>query len=129
MTESRHSKKHCQISESSVRETEKGWTIQCRLSKENNEPRYLSVDKEGKVILIAEPDDGACWKLTRKDDRLTSFDAMLQASVGKFDGWYLGFSEEQGQVEKGNFKYNAYQVMMSEKSGPRTNLHIFIDGP
>jgi hypothetical protein len=112
-----------------LRETDKGWTIQGRLSREQNDPRYLSVDKEGKVTLVAEPGDGAYWKLTRKGDRMTSFDATLQASGGKFDGWYLGFSAEAEQIERSNRKYDSYRVKLSEKAGPRTTLNIFIDGP
>ena len=68
-------------------------------------------------------------KLTRKGDRLTSFDATVQASGGKFDGWHLGFADEVEQIEKGKFKYKSYRPQLSEKPGPRTNLHIFIDGP
>jgi hypothetical protein len=117
------------LNEWTLRETDKGWTIQSRLSRGENEPRYLGVDKEGKVTLVAEPKDGAYWKLTRKGDRMTSFDATLQALGGKFDGWYLGFSDEVEQIEKGKFKYDAYRVTLSKKPGPRTNLHIFIDGP
>jgi hypothetical protein len=112
-----------------LRETDKGWTIQGRLSREKPEPRFLSVDAEGKVTLVSELGDGAYWKLTRKGDRMNSFDATIQASGGKFDGRYLGFSDEVEQIEKGRFKYKAYRVTLSEKPGPRTNLYIFIDGP
>lgn len=112
-----------------LRETDKGWTIQGRLSRDKNEPRYLGVDEEGKVTLVTEGGDGAYWKLTRKGDRMTSFDAKLQASGGKFDGWHLGFSDEMEQIERGKSKYNSYRPKLSEKPGPRTNLHIFIDGP
>lgn len=112
-----------------LRETDKGWTIQGRLSREQIAPRYLSVDKEGKVTLVAEPSDGTHWKLTRKGNRMTSFDATLQASSGKFDGWYLGFADKQEEVQKGKFKYKAYRPLLFEKPGPRANLHIFIDGP
>jgi hypothetical protein len=112
-----------------LRETDKGWTIQSRLSREKPEPRYLGVDKEGKITLVAELGDGAYWTLTRQGDRMTSFDATLQALGGKVDGWYLGFSDEQEPIEKGNSKYKAYRPDLSEKPGPRTNLHIFIDGP
>ena len=112
-----------------LRETDKGWTIQGRLSREQNEPRFLGVDKEGKITLVAELGDGAFWKLTRTGDRTTSFDATLQASGGKFDGCYLGLSDEQQQVEKGKFKYDSYRATLTEKPNPRSNLHIFIDGP
>jgi hypothetical protein len=112
-----------------LRETGKGWTIQGRLSREKPEARYLSVDTEGKVTLVSELGDGAYWKMIRKGDRMTSFDGTLQASGGKFDGWYLDFSDKQEQIEKGRFKYEAYRVTLSEKPGPRTNLYIFIDGP
>lgn len=112
-----------------LRETDKGWTIQGRLSREKAEPRFLSVDREGNVTLVAELGDGAYWKLTRKGDRMTSFDATLQVSGGKFDGWYMSFSDEQQQIERDKFKYEAYRATLSEKPGPRTNLHIFIDGP
>ena len=112
-----------------LRETDKGWTIQGRLSREKPESRFLSVDAEGKVTLVSELGDGAYWKLTRKGDRMTSFDANIQASGGKFDGWYLDFSDKQEQIERGRFKYKAYRVTLSEKPGPRTNLNIFIDGP
>ncbi len=112
-----------------LRETDKGWTIQGRLSGEKPEARYLSVDKQGIVTLESELSEGAYWKLTRKGDRMTSFDATLQASGGKFDGWYLEIADKQEQIEKGKFKYESYRVMLSEKPGPRTNLHIFIDGP
>ena len=61
--------------------------------------------------------------------RPTNFDATIQASGGKFDGWYLGFSDKQEQIERGRFKYKAYRPDLSEKPGPRTNLYIFIDGP
>ena len=109
-------------------ETDKGWTIQGRLSKDTPGPRYLGVDKEGKVTLFAETGDGAYWKLIRKGNG-HSFDATLQASGGKFDGWFLGFSDKQEQIEKGRFKYKAYRSELSEKPGPRTKLYIFIDGP
>ena len=112
-----------------LRESDKGWTIRGRLSREKPEPRYLSVDAEGKITLVAEPGDGAYWKLTRKGDRMTSFDATLQASGGKFDGWHLGFSDEVEQIEKGRFKYKSYRPKLSKEPGARTSLHIFIDGP
>lgn len=112
-----------------LRKTDKGWTIQGRLSREKPELRFLGVDAEGKVTLVAELGDGAYWKLTRKGDQLTSFDATFQASGGKFDGWYLDFSDKPEQIEQGRFKYEAYRVMLSEKPGPRTKLYIFIDGP
>ncbi len=118
------------LTEWTLQETDKGWTIQGRLSQEKPEPRFLSVDKEGKVTLVAEPGDGAYWKLSRTGDRTRhSFDATLRTSGGKFDGWYLGFSDKQEQIEKGRFKYEAYWVTLSENPGPRTNLYIFIDGP
>jgi hypothetical protein len=112
-----------------LRETDKGWTIQGRLSRKKPELRFLGVDAEGKVTLVAELGDGAYWKLTRKGDRLNSFDATLQASGGKFDGWYLHFSDEPEQIEQDRFKYKAYRVKLSEKPGPRMNLYIYIDGP
>jgi hypothetical protein len=112
-----------------LRETDKGWTVQSRLSREEPESRYLSVDGEGKVTLVAEPGGGASWKLTRKGDRITSFNATIQASGGKCEGWYLDFSDKQEQIEREKFKYKAYRATLSEKPGPRTNLHIFIDGP
>jgi ribosomal protein L7/L12 len=112
-----------------LQESDKGWTIQGRLSREKNEVRLLGVDTAGKLTLLAKPDDGAYWKLTRKGNRSTSFDATLQASGGKFDAWYLGFSDEAEQVEKGKFKYKSYLPKLSKESGPRTKLHIFIDGP
>jgi len=111
-----------------LRETGKGWTIQGRLSREKPEPRYLSVDAEGMVTLVAELGDGAYWKLTRKGNG-HSFDATLQASGGKFDGWNLGFSDEVEQIERGRFKYKSYRPKLSKEPGPRTNLYIFIDGP
>jgi hypothetical protein len=111
-----------------LRETDKGWTIQGRLSQEKHEPRFLSVDKEGKVTLVAELGEGAYWKLTRKGTG-HSFDGTIQATGGKLDGWYLGFSDKQERIEKGRFKYEAYRVTLSEKPGPRTNLYIFVDGP
>ena len=46
-----------------LRETEKGWTIQDRLSREKPEVRFLGVDAEGKVTLVAEVGDGAYWRL------------------------------------------------------------------
>jgi len=111
-----------------LRETDKGWTIQGRLSEEKPEPRFLSVAAKGKVILVTEPGDGAYWKLTRKGDG-HSFDATIQVSGGKFDGWYFGFLDKQEQLERGKTKYESYRVRLSEKPGPRTNLFIFIDGP
>ena len=78
--------------------------------------------------MFAETGEGAYWKLTRKGNG-HSFDATLQASGGKFDNWYLGFSDAQEQIEKRNRKYNSYRVSLSEKIGPRSNLYIFIDGP
>jgi hypothetical protein len=111
-----------------LRETDKGWTIQGQSSGEKPEARFLSVDKQGKVTLVVEPGDGAYWKLSRKGTG-HSFDATLQASGGKFDAWYLGFSDTPERIEKGRFKYEAYRVTLSEKPGPRTNLYIFVDGP
>jgi hypothetical protein len=111
-----------------LRETNKGWTIQGQSSEEKPEPRFLSVNKEGKVTLVAEAGDRAYWKLTRKGTG-HSFDATLQVSGGKFNGWYLGFSDDQEWIKKGRFKYEAYRVTLSEKPGPRTHLYIFIDGP
>ncbi len=73
--------------------------------------------------------DGAYWKLTRTDDRINSFDAKIQASGEKSDGWYLGFSDQAEQVEEGTVKCQSYRAILAEKPGPRTNLHIFIDGP
>src|SRR5208337_2006703 len=51
-----------------LRETDKGWTIQGGLGLfgKKTDPRFLSVDKEGKVTLVAEPGDGVYWKLNRK---------------------------------------------------------------
>ncbi len=111
-----------------LRETDKGWTIQGRLSEEKPEPRFLNVDAKGKVTLVSELGDGAYWKLTRIGTG-HSFDATIQASGGKFDGRYLGFSDEQERIVKGRFKHEACRVTLSEKPGPRTNLYIFIDGP
>ena len=116
-------------SEWTLKETDRGWTIQGRLSHEKPEPRYLGIDKDGKVILLAQAGDGCYWKLTRKGDRMTSFDASIQASGGKFDGWHLGFSDQPEPIEKGQFKYQSYQPTLTQKPGPRTNLNIFIDGP
>ena len=115
------------LTEWTLRETDKGWTIQSRVAKEAAElGRYLSVDGEGKVTLVAEPRDGTYWTLTRKGDRLNSFDATIQVGAGKFKDWFLDFADQPEQLEKGR---KAYRVKLSEKSGPRTGLHIFIDGP
>jgi hypothetical protein len=51
-----------------LRETDKGWTIQGQSSGEKPEARSPSVDKEGKVTLVAEPGNEAYWKLSRKGD-------------------------------------------------------------
>ena len=51
-----------------LRETSSGWTIRERQS--SPQPRYLSVDKEGKVMLVSEPGEGAYWKLTPNVKRL-----------------------------------------------------------
>ena len=60
---------------------------------------------------------------------MTSFDATLQVSGGKLDGWYLGFSDKQEQIERSNRKYTSYHPKLSKEPGPRTKLYIFIDGP
>ena len=99
------------------------------MSKEKNEPHYLGVDQDGKVTLVLEPGDGAYWKLTRKGERMTSFDATIQMSGGRFDARYLGFSDKQEQIEMGKTRYKSYRPELSEKPGPRANLKIFIDGP
>jgi hypothetical protein len=112
-----------------LQETDRGWTIQGRPSQEKPDLRYLGVDAEGKVTLVADLGDGAYWKLTRKGDRTTSFDATLQASGGKFDGRYLSFSEKAEQIEKGKLRYKSFRPELSEKPVARTDLHIFIDGP
>ncbi len=113
-----------------LRETDKGWTVQGGLGLfgKKADPRFLSVDAKGKVTLVTEPGDGAYWKLTRKGTG-HSFDATIQVSGGKFDGWYFGFLDKQEQIERGNTKYKSYRPDISEKPGPRTNLYIFIDGP
>jgi len=111
-----------------LRETAKGWTIHGRLSEQKPEPRYLAVDAKGKISLVSEPGDGAYWKLTRKGAG-HSFDATIQASGGKFDGWYLGFSDAQEKLERNNRNHESYRAELSEKAGPRTKLYIFIDGP
>ncbi len=113
-----------------LRETDKGWTIQGGLGLfgKNTDPRFLSVDAKGKVTLVAELGDGAYWKLSRKGTG-HSFDATIQASGGKLDGWYLGFLDKQEQIERGTTKYKSYRPELSEKPNPRTNLYIFIDGP
>ena len=92
-----------------LRETDKGWTIQGGLGLfgERTDPRFLSVDAKGKVTLVAELGDGAYWKLTRKGTG-HSFDATIQASGGKLDGWYLGFLDKQEQIERGN---NQVQIL------------------
>ena len=101
---------------------------QGQLPREKNETRFLSVDAKGKVTLVAELDNGAYWKLTRKGTG-HSFDATIQASSGKFDGWYLDFSEKQEQIEKGRFRVQCVPGELVGEAGPRTNLYIFIDGP
>jgi hypothetical protein len=111
-----------------LRETDKGWTIQGRLSGEAARASFLSVDTEGKVTLAPKSGAGVCWKINRKGDRLTSFEATIQAVGGKCDGWYLDFSDEQEQVEKGKLQYKSYRPMLSKEAGPRTKLHIFLDG-
>ena len=87
-----------------LRETAKGWTIHGRLSEQKPEPRYLAVDAKGKISLVSEPGDGAYWKLTRKGAG-HSFDTTIQASGGKFDGWYLGFSDAQEKIARNNRKH------------------------
>jgi len=88
-----------------LRETDKGWTIQSGLGLfgKKTDPRFLSVDAKGKVTLLAELGDEAYWKLNRKGGG-HSFDATIQVSGGKFDGWYFGFLDKQEQIERGNTK-------------------------
>lgn len=117
------------LNEWTLQQTEKGWTIQSRPSREQQERRFLAVDNEGKVVLTAEPAEGAYWKLDREGDRTTSFDATLKVAGGKFAGRYLGFSDEQERIAKGRFHYDSYRPVLAERPGPRTTLHIFIDGP
>ena len=108
-----------------LRETDKGWTIQ-PLFREESDARYLSCDGKGTVTLVAKPGEGVYWKLARKNERINIFEATIQASGGKFDGWYLGFSDEEEQIEKGNRKYRSYGVKLLEKPGAMTALQIFI---
>ncbi len=117
------------LNEWTLQETDQGWTIQSRPSREQQERRFLAVDNEGNVVLTAEPAEGAYWKLDRKGDRTTSFDATLRVSGGRFDGRYIGFSDEQERIAKGRFHYDSYRPVLAERPGPRTALHIFIDGP
>jgi hypothetical protein len=115
-----------------LRETAKGWTIRARTSgngKKNAAASYLAVDQQGEITLVAEPGEGAYWRLNRKGERLTSFDATLQASGGKQGGWYLGFASESEPIEKGKMSYKSYRPKLSKEPGARTTLHIFIDGP
>jgi hypothetical protein len=108
-----------------LRETDKGWTIQ----KGN---QYLAVDKEGKVKLVAEPGEGVYWKLNvDRVERWTDVGAEIQASGGRFDGWYLGFSDKAQQFKYSQTRrtYKMYDPELSEKSGARTKVRIFIDGP
>ena len=58
---------------------------------------------------------GKYWKASRAGDKTThSFDATLQASGGQFDGWYLGFSDQQERIERGTSKYEAHRVTLSD---------------
>lgn len=112
-----------------LHETPKGWTIQVQPSAEATpQSRYLSVDEEGSVVLVAKPRDGAYWKLTPNANRLFSFDTTIQATAGKFKDWYLSFAEQAEEIEKGQSKHKSYRVKLLEKPGPRTELNIFIDG-
>lgn len=117
------------LNEWTLRETDKGWTIQSRPSREQREQLFLAVDNEGKVVLAAELNENAYWKLDRKGDRTTSFDATLRVSGGKFNGRSLGFSDQQEQIAMGRFHYNCYRPVLNERPAARTTLHIFIDGP
>jgi hypothetical protein len=110
-----------------LHETRHGWTIRERQA--SPQPRYLSVDTKGEVTLVAEPDAGAYWRLTPDPKRLFSFDTPIQAAAGKFKDWHLSFLDQQESIERNKHKYAAYRVVLSEKPGPRANLHIFIDGP
>ena len=109
-----------------LRETDKGWTIQGRYPEKNpNLDFWRRCEREGHAgceigrrgLLETDPQGHG-----------HSFDATIQVSGGKFDGWYLGFSDKQEQIERGN-QVQVLPPVMSEKPGPRTNLYIFIDGP
>jgi hypothetical protein len=106
-----------------LRETNKGWTIQKAGNRKKDESRYLAVDKKGKVKLVAEPGEGAYWMVIRNGE-----DATIQVSGGKFGGWYLEFSEEGQQLKRGSRFVKTYDPQLSETSGGRANLHIFLDG-
>ncbi len=110
------------MTEWNLRETDKGWTIRSEKSATNPESLYLGIDMAGKVKLVAKPGEGTYWKINLRGEHGT-----IQASGGKFDGWYLGFSDKGQQLKDSDY-YKTYQPELSEKSGARTKLHIFLDG-
>jgi hypothetical protein len=135
------------LREWSLRETDKGWTIQVdnqsfdMEGKVKDDNQYLAVDKEGKVTM-AVPGEGAYWKLNLNHIEGTTHDVggEIRASGGKFDGWYLGFSDKahqfkdsqvpkQLQALSGRYTYPMYDPELSEKSGARTKFRLYVDGP
>lgn len=110
-------------------ETDRGWTIRSRPSRDQTERWFLGVDEHGAVVLVEAPNQGAYWRLTRRGERPHDVEATLRATAGKFDGWYLGFAEESRRVERGRGRCEAYRPVLLEKPGERRNLRIYIDGP
>jgi hypothetical protein len=113
---------------------DKGWAIQTWTGNPPQKVRYLAVDKEGKVELVAELDEGAYWKLNLNHIGRMLDDGEIQVSGGKFDGWFLGRSDKAQELNYtlpsgGTWKEKIYDPELSEKSGERTKFRIDVDGP
>jgi len=80
-----------------LRETDKGWTIQVRLSREKPETRFLGVDAGEKVTLVLELGDGAYWTASREyagNRRADGHDFATYAFLVRF--FSLCFRKEKG---------------------------------
>lgn len=106
-------------------ETDKGWTIQ---SRKKDGALYLSVTDEGTVCLTDKLIAGSYWDFTKAKGKKTDYHGTLQTKVDMFSGWYLEFADTGERRERGKFKYMAYHPILQKKPGKRSELQIYLDG-
>src|SRR5262245_52022165 len=81
---------------------------------------YLAVDpRTGEVGLTFRQGPAAAWKLTRVKDGYT-----IQATAGKYKGWYLSVEEKGERVKRGKGFCTLYPIKLTKEPGPHSRFEF-----
>jgi hypothetical protein len=116
----------------------KGWTLSGRggtgwirvISRDKWDDCYVAFDPDGKdpkVTLASKPGPGTKWRRTHVKGTAASY--TIQATTGKYKGWYLDAGQAHTLKDKNGKKFTAYEAVLVKEPKKPLKFSIYEVAP